>query len=63
MNLQPNDQLILERRGRIQGEYPTYLPDSHPYTYKLVQQAHLTTLHGGVALTMAKVREAYWVPR
>ena len=63
LNLQPNDQQILECRGRIQGEYPIYLPDSHPYTYKLAQQAHLVTLDGGVALTMAKVQEAYWVPR
>ena len=63
LNLQPNVQGILECRGRIEGEYPIYLPESHPYTYKLVQQAHLMTLHGGVSLTMAKVRETYWVPR
>ena len=31
--------------------------------YKFAQQAHLVTLHGGVVLAMAKVREAYWVPR
>ena len=63
LNLQPNGQGILECRGRIQGECSIYLPDSHPFTYKLVQQAHLTTMHGGSPLTMAKVREAYWVPR
>ena len=63
LNLQPNGQGILECRGRIHGEYPIFLPDSHPFTYKLVQQAHLTTMHGGSTLTMAKVREAYWVPR
>ena len=38
------------------GEYPIYLPADHPYTAKLVFQAHLTTLHGGVSLTMAKMR-------
>ncbi len=32
LNLQPNDQEILECRGRISGEFPTYLPDSHPFT-------------------------------
>ena len=63
LNLQPNKENILECRGRIQGEYPTYLPDDHQYTKKLVHQAHLATLHGGVALTMARVRERYWVPR
>ena len=54
---------MLECRGRIQGEYPIFLPDSALYTFKLVQRAHVTTLHGGVGLTMAKVREVQWVPR
>ena len=30
---------------------------------KIVQQAHVTTLHGGVGLTMARVREKFWIPR
>lgn len=63
LNLQLNQQQVLECRGRIQGEYPIYLSDDHPFTSKLVHQAHLATLHGGVGLTMAKVRERYWVPR
>ena len=50
-------------RGRIQGHYPVYLPDSQRYTEKFITQAHLATLHGGVVSTMAKVREQYWVPR
>lgn len=29
LNLQPNNEGILECRGRIQGQYPIYLPDSH----------------------------------
>ena len=45
------------------GEYPIYLPDNHPFTAKLTFNAHLSTLHGGVGLTMGKVREKYWVPR
>ena len=63
LNLQYNSQQVLECRGRIMGEYPIYLPDDHPFTAKLVFNAHLSTLHGGVGLTMAKVREKYWVPR
>ena len=63
MNLQPSDQEILECCGRITGEYPIYLPDKHPITSQIVYQAHISTLHGGVRLTMAKVRERYWVPR
>ena len=63
LNLQHNDKQVLECRGRIIGEYPIYLPDDHPFTAKLVFNAHLATLHGGIGLTMAKVREKYWVPR
>ena len=63
LNLQPNGDGILECRGRIEGEYPIYLPKDHPFTSKLVEQAHLLTLHGGVAMTMAKIRESYWVPK
>ena len=44
------------------GEYPIYLPDNHPFTAKLVFNAHLSTLHGEVGLTMAKVHKKYWVP-
>ena len=63
LNLQINQQQILECRGCLEGEYPIYLPDDHPFTSKLLHQAHLATLHGGVGLTMARIRELYWVPR
>ena len=63
LNLQMNHDGALECRGRIQGDYPVYLPDNEMYTEKLVQHAHEATLHGGVSLTMAKVRETHWVPR
>lgn len=63
LNLQENAQGILECRGRIQGEYPVYLPDTHAFTEKLVEEAHWHTLHGGVGLTMTHVRQKYWIPR
>ena len=63
LNLQPDNNGILECRGRIVGAYPIYLPDGNAFTHKLVQQAHLATLHGGVTLTMTKVRETHWIPR
>ena len=34
-----------------------------PFTRKLVERVHVETLHGGVGLTMAAVREDYWVPK
>ena len=63
LNLQPNSEGVLECHGRIQGHYPIYLPDSQLYTEKLAEHYHLSTLHGGVGLTMAKVWEFYFVPR
>ena len=63
LNLQENANGILECRGRIQGDYPIYLPDDAVFTAKLVIHSHIQTLHGGVGLTMANVRERYWVPR
>lgn len=63
LNLQPNVEGVLEFRRRIQGDYRVYLPDSALYTVKVVQRARVVTLHGGAGLTMAKVRERFWVPR
>lgn len=63
LNLQENADGILECRGRIQGEYPAYLPDDAVFAEKLVTHSHIQTLHGGVGLTMANVRERYWIPR
>ena len=62
LNLQQNDQQLLECRGRIQDVYPVYIPDTSLYGEKFVQEAHQATLHGGVGLTMTKVREQHWIP-
>ena len=50
-------------KGRIQGSYPIYLPHDAVFTKKLIQRVHCETLHGGVGITMAALRECYWVPR
>ena len=63
LNRQPNRKGGLECRGRIQGNYPVYLPDSALYTLKFVQHAHEITLHGVEGLTMAKERGSHWIPR
>ena len=59
LNLQPNRDGLLECRNRVQGHYPIFLPDGQRYTEKLVAQAHVAVLHGGVGSTMAKVRECH----
>lgn len=63
LGLKENKQGILKCQGRVQGHYPIYLPDTHPYTVKLVEDVNHCTLHGGVGLTMACIREPYWVLR
>ena len=61
--LQRNKDGLLECRGRLPSPYPIYIPDTTTFAEKLVQHAHKATLHGGVGLTMAKIREEYWIPR
>ncbi|XP_028394878.1 uncharacterized protein LOC114519022 [Dendronephthya gigantea] len=62
LNLQKNEDGIYVCKGRIQGVYPVYLPSKHLLSQKIVERAHLFTLHGGVGLTMSKVRDDYWIP-
>ena len=63
LNLQKNDEGIYECRSRIQGTFPVYLPPKVSLSEKMVQDAHILTLHGGVGLTMALIRKDYWIPR
>ena len=62
LNLQEKDGIYI-CKGRIQGEYPIYLPFSRKMTEKIIEHAHKETLHWGVALTMAEVREDFWIPK
>ena len=43
LGLEENDQGILICRGPVQVHYSVYLPDKHPYTVKLVEDAHRCT--------------------
>ncbi|XP_028404086.1 uncharacterized protein LOC114526758 [Dendronephthya gigantea] len=63
LNLQKNGEGIYVCQGRIQGEYPVYLPAKHVLSELVVKQAHMKTLHGGVALIMSKVRDEFWIPK
>lgn len=63
LNLKKNAEGDYEYRGRMQGDYPIYLPDGEVFTEKLVLHAHKISVHGGVGLTMTKLREKSWVPR
>lgn len=62
LSLHPNQDGILEFRGRIQGEFHVYILETSMLVFRLVEEAHQETLHGGVGLTIAKVRTRYWIP-
>ena len=63
MNLQRNTDGINESRGKIQGYYTIYIPKDSLLAEKIVQEAHIQIIHGGVSLTMAEVRKNYWIPK
>ena len=44
LNLELNADELLVCKGRIQGEFPIYIPDSSLYAEKLVEHAHASTL-------------------
>ena len=63
LNLEENELGLLECKGRIQGEYPIYIPPTSKVAEKIVMHEHVRTLHGEVSTTMAAVRKCYWIPR
>ena len=63
MKLDSNHNGILVCKGRISGDYPIYLPSPHLFTTLVIADAHYKTHHGLVGLTMANVRETYWIER
>ena len=62
LNLKMNQEGIYECHGRIQGDYPVFIPNKSLLAEKLVEEAHLQTIPGGVTLTMARVRDQYSIP-
>ena len=61
LNFVPNEDGVLQCHGRNQRKHFVYLPADATLTRKLVQRIHAETLHGGVSLTMAVIREKYWI--
>jgi hypothetical protein len=63
LNLVNNSDEILVCKGHLIGEYPMFISDSTLLAEKLVAKAHKTTLHGGITLTMAEIRQKCWIPQ
>ena len=56
LNLVKDKQGIVICNGRIQGFNAIFLPRNSTFTKKMVMDAHLRTLHGGVGSTMIEVQ-------
>ena len=63
LNLKKDEDGIQRCYGRIEGDYPIYLPDSDLFAKKLIMHEHIQTLHGGVNSTMARTRNHWWIPK
>ena len=42
--------------------HPLFIPNKSVLAEKLVEEAHLQTIHGGVTLTKARIRDQCWIP-
>ncbi|XP_076660452.1 uncharacterized protein LOC143363803 [Halictus rubicundus] len=61
---------ILRVGGRLHNallpyneQHPIILPAGCHLTQLVIESAHLRTLHGGVQLTLAALRQKYWIPQ
>lgn len=70
LNLNPfiDQQGILRVGGRIKNatlnsnmKFPAIIPHDSRLTTLLIEQAHQLTFHGGARLTLANLRQQYWV--
>ena len=62
LNVKLSQEGIYECHGRIQGDYPVFRSIRSVLAEKLVEEAHLETMHRRVTLTMARIKDQYWIP-
>ena len=57
LNLQRNTNDMFEYRGRIQRDYPIYIPNNFLLADKILQEANIKTIHGAVSLATGEFKE------
>ena len=62
LNLEKNDDGVYICKVRLQGFHPIYLWQDSVLSKKVILAEHKRSLHGGVAMTMSRVRSLFWVP-
>ncbi|XP_070571221.1 uncharacterized protein [Ptychodera flava] len=63
VTLAADEDGILRCHGRVPGYNPIFIPRRSALARRIIEHCHLQTLHGGVATTMSKIREKYWIPK
>ena len=63
IRLAKDEDGLIRCNERIQGYTPIFIPRESVLARRIIEHYHVQTLHGGVAATMNKVRQRYWVPR
>jgi hypothetical protein len=63
MTVEKDETGLVRCIGRIQGYQPIFIPRESTLARRLIEHCHLQSLHGGVAATMSKVREKFWIPK
>ncbi len=63
MTVEKDETGLVRCIGRIQEYQPIFIPRESTLARRLIEHCHLQSLHGGVAATMSKVRERFWIPK
>ena len=61
LGLAADKNRILRSSGRIIGQHHIYPSRNHYFSSLVVLDVHERTLHGGVGLTKAKIRQKWWI--
>ena len=60
--LKKDDQGIYRCYGQVADEYPIFIPKDNDILERLIEHHHLKCLHGGISMTLSKIREDFWIP-
>ena len=63
VGLKKDEEGMLRCVGRVPDYHPVFLPRNSKLTSLIAQQVHEQMLHGGVSITMCRMREKYWIPK
>ena len=63
VELRKDDEGIWRCASKVPRYHPIFLQRNHKLVTLVIQQSHEKMLHGGVATTMCRLRERFWIPK